>query len=193
LHSPVAVRDSNRYEPQSQASCFPTSRNPSVQHQQLVQRLVCTYLCFVLKKAKKHEMILLFDLFYKRGKKAQISTNKHLDELLMAIPMFLNRHPRALSAFQTATQRWAAIPLRDPHDSITQTPSSDPADVIGRQRLTLTSWNIQASQFGHVARSRLILDHILKGPKVSDIIHLQEVTLASGNLSSKIPEYALAF
>jgi len=90
--------------------------------------------------------------------------------------MFLNRLHRAISAFNHATHRWAAIPLRDPHDPITQRPSSHPADAIGKQRLSLTSWNIQASQSGPVARSKLILDHILKGPKFSDIILLQKVT-----------------
>jgi len=86
--------------------------------------------------------------------------------------MFLNRLHRALSSFNHVTHRWAAIPLRDPHHPITQTPSSR---AIGKQSLSLTSWNIQASQSGPVARSKLILDHILKGPKSSDIIHLQEV------------------
>jgi tyrosyl-DNA phosphodiesterase 2 len=91
--------------------------------------------------------------------------------------MFLNRLHRDLSAFSHATHRWAAIPLRDPHDPITQKrPSSRPTDAIGKQSLSLTSWNIQASQSGPVARSKLILDHILKGPKFSDIIFLQEVT-----------------
>jgi tyrosyl-DNA phosphodiesterase 2 len=83
--------------------------------------------------------------------------------------MFLNRLHRALSSFNHVTHRWAAIPLRDPHHPITQTPSSH---AIGKQSLSLTSWNIQAWP---VARSKLILDHILKGPKSSDIIHLQEV------------------
>ena len=91
--------------------------------------------------------------------------------------MFLDRVRRALSAFDHATHRWAAIPLRDPHDLITQKrPSSHPADAIGEQSLSLTSWNIQASWSEPVARPKLILDHILKGPKLSDIIFLQEVT-----------------
>jgi len=90
--------------------------------------------------------------------------------------MFLNRLHRALSSFNYVTHRWAAIPLRDPHHLITQGPSSHPADVIGKQSLSLTSWNIQASRPGSITRSKLILDHILKGPKFSDIIYLQEVT-----------------
>ena len=91
-----------------------------------------------------------------------------------------NRFHRAISSFNHVTQRWVAIPLRDPHDPMTQRPSSHPADATGngngKQSLSLTSWNIQASPIGDVARSKLILDHILKGPKFSDIIHLQEVT-----------------
>ena len=90
----------------------------------------------------------------------------------------LTRLPRALSSFNHITQRWAAIPLRDPHDP--HRPSSHPAGAIGngngKQSLSLTSWNIQAYQSRDVARSKLILDHILKLPKFSDIIHLQEVT-----------------
>ena len=88
--------------------------------------------------------------------------------------MFLNRLHRALSSFNHVTHRWAAIPLRDPHHPITQTPSY-PVDAFGKQSLSPTSWNIQASQSGPVERSKLILDHILKEPKSSDIIHLQEV------------------
>ena len=80
--------------------------------------------------------------------------------------MFLNRLHRALSSFNHVTHCWAPIPL---------TPSSHPAAAIGKQSLSLTSWNIQASQSRPVASSKLILDHILEGPKSSDIIHLQEV------------------
>ena len=94
--------------------------------------------------------------------------------------MFLDRIRvgRALSAFDRASHRWAAIPLHDPHDPITQRPSSRPADAhaVGKQTLSLTSWNIQASKPRSVARSKLILDHIFKGPKFPDIILLQEVT-----------------
>jgi tyrosyl-DNA phosphodiesterase 2 len=90
--------------------------------------------------------------------------------------MSFNRFHRALSSFNHVTHRWAAIPLRDPHHPITQRPSSHPADVIGKQSLSLTSWNIRASQSGPVARSKLILNHILRGPNISDIIHLQGVT-----------------
>ena len=82
-------------------------------------------------------------------------------------------------AFDHASHRWAAIPLIDPHDSITQSSSSSrPADThaVGKQTLSLASWNIQASQFRPVVRSELILDHILKGPRFPDIIFLQEVS-----------------
>ncbi|EIW77309.1 hypothetical protein CONPUDRAFT_92468 [Coniophora puteana RWD-64-598 SS2] len=83
---------------------------------------------------------------------------------------------RALSAFDHAGCRWTAIPLR-PHAPSTHGPSSSrPEDrhAIGKQ-LSLTSWNIQASPSKLAERSELILDHILKGPKSSDTIVLQEV------------------
>ncbi|KAJ7221577.1 hypothetical protein GGX14DRAFT_430228 [Mycena pura] len=80
----------------------------------------------------------------------------------------------ALSAFDHTSHRWVATPLRGPHPS-----SSRPADAraVGKQTLSLTSWNIQASHWSSrpVARSELIVDHILKGPKLPDIILLQEV------------------
>ena len=62
-------------------------------------------------------------------------------------------------------------------DPIVQRPSSRPADAhpVGKQSLSLISWNIQVSQFRSVARSELIFDHIFKGPKLPDIILLQEV------------------
>ena len=91
----------------------------------------------------------------------------------------LNRFNRALSSFNHVTHTWAAIPLRNPDHPITQRPFSHPAaDAIGsnKQSLSITSWNIQASLPGPVPRSKLVLDRILKGPKFSDIIHLQEVT-----------------
>ena len=86
--------------------------------------------------------------------------------------------PTVLSPFDHVSNRWAAIPLRDPHAPIKQRPSlSRPADVhnVGRQSLSLTTWNIQASWPKPVERSELILDHILKGPKFPDIVFLQEV------------------
>ena len=95
--------------------------------------------------------------------------------------MFLNRNRvgRALSAFDHASHRWAAIPLHDQHDPLTQRSSSRPADAhtVGKQTLSLTSWNIHASQSRPAARSERILDHILKGPTFPDIIFLQEVAL----------------
>jgi tyrosyl-DNA phosphodiesterase 2 len=89
---------------------------------------------------------------------------------------------RALSAFDHASHRWAAIPLRDPHASINsdQRPSRPrPANAhhVGlRQTLSLTSWNIYVSHLWRLERFRLLFDHILEGPKRPDIIHLQEVT-----------------
>ena len=69
--------------------------------------------------------------------------------------MFLNRNRlhHALSSFNHVTHHWAAIPLHDLHDSITQRPSSHPADTIGKQSLCLMSWNIQTWP---VAHSKLI-------------------------------------
>lgn len=45
-------------------------------------------------------------------------------------------------------------------------------------RLSLITWNIDAFSSRAVARSKLILNHILEGPKLPDIIFLQEVTTA---------------
>ncbi|KAK1234320.1 hypothetical protein PQX77_002478 [Marasmius sp. AFHP31] len=76
----------------------------------------------------------------------------------------LQRLIRAISSFNHATNRWAAVPLRGPNRPITQTPPFHPADAVGKQSLSLASWNIQASQSASL------------GPKSSDIIHLQEIT-----------------
>ncbi|KAG8902468.1 hypothetical protein FRC00_006682 [Tulasnella sp. 408] len=92
--------------------------------------------------------------------------------------LYRNRHARALSAFDHASQRWAAIPLRDPHDPITQRPSSSRpahARAVGKQTLSLASWNIQASKPRTGERAELILDRIFEGPKLPDIVLLQEV------------------
>ena len=88
-----------------------------------------------------------------------------------------NRLSRVLSSFDHSSHRWVAIPLRDTNGSITQKPASAPADAhaISKQTLSLTSWNIQASYYTPVERCELILDHISKGPKASDIIFFQEV------------------
>lgn len=94
--------------------------------------------------------------------------------------MFLNRsrQGRALSAFNQAKQRWAPIPLplHDPH----RPPTHPRPSGSGKQTLSLTSWNIQASQSNPLERSQLILNHIFKGfePNLNfpDIIFLQEVT-----------------
>src|ERR1700760_4107978 len=94
--------------------------------------------------------------------------------------MFLHRPRlnRALSAFDHANHRWMAIPLRDPHHPIVPRPSSSrlgDTPVFRKQTLTLITWNVQASKSRREARTELILDHILKGPKLPDVIHLQEV------------------
>jgi tyrosyl-DNA phosphodiesterase 2 len=49
-------------------------------------------------------------------------------------------------------------------------------DTFGMQRLSLISWNIDAFSSRPVARAKLILNHILEGPKSPDILFLQEVT-----------------
>ncbi|KAK1227162.1 hypothetical protein PQX77_009796 [Marasmius sp. AFHP31] len=70
----------------------------------------------------------------------------------------LQRLNRAISSFNHVTNRWAAVPLRDPNRPITQTPPFHPADAVGKQSLSLASWNIQASQSASlVARFKLIL------------------------------------
>ena len=91
------------------------------------------------------------------------------------------RLSHALSAFDHAARRWAAIPLGPHAPSTTQAPSSSSRTAADRRpigkQLTLTSWNINSvSHHKRVERSELILDHILRAPKSSDIIFLQEVT-----------------
>ncbi len=71
--------------------------------------------------------------------------------------------PGSLSAFSRPTQRWVPIPLQN-------VPSHVP------QRLSLISWNIDAFSSQPVSRTKLILNHILEGPKTPDLIFLQEVT-----------------
>ena len=111
--------------------------------------------------------------------------------------MFFNgsRQCRALSAFDHASRRWSAIPLRDPHDPIIQRPSSHLADAhaVGKQTLSLTSWNIQAYLSRRVARTQLILDRILKGPKVPDIISFQEVSSSIRQLLLSDPRIRSSF
>jgi len=58
---------------------------------------------------------------------------------------------------------WAPVSSRDAHSQVTQ-------------RLSLISWNIDAFSSRAVSRAKLILGHILEGPKSPDIIFLQEVT-----------------
>ncbi|KAN0076940.1 Endonuclease/exonuclease/phosphatase [Tylopilus felleus] len=88
-----------------------------------------------------------------------------------------SRIPRVLSAFDRASNRWAAVSLCDQQAPATQRPPSRPAvaHAVGSQTLSLTTWNIQASQPKPDERAGLILDHILQGPKLPDIVFLQEV------------------
>jgi tyrosyl-DNA phosphodiesterase 2 len=58
---------------------------------------------------------------------------------------------------------WAPISSRNAQSQVTQ-------------RLSLISWNIDAFSSRAVSRAKLILGHILEGPKSPDIIFLQEVT-----------------
>ncbi|KAF7329700.1 hypothetical protein MKEN_00233200 [Mycena kentingensis (nom. inval.)] len=81
------------------------------------------------------------------------------------------RIPRTLSAFDRASNRWAVVSLCD------QAPSRPVAPAVGRQTLSLTTWNIQASEYRSDERAGLILDHILEGHALPDIVFLQEVTL----------------
>ena len=81
-----------------------------------------------------------------------------------------------LSAFDRARNRWAAVPLCDQQAPAIQRPPSRPAAArVGSQTLSLTTWNIQASQPKPGERAALILDHILQGPQPPDIVFLQEV------------------
>ena len=78
--------------------------------------------------------------------------------------MVTNRLWRTLSAFNPSTRSWArAIPLQNAQSQVTQ-------------RLSLISWNLDAFSSRPVSRAKLILGHILEGPKSPDIIFLQEVT-----------------
>jgi tyrosyl-DNA phosphodiesterase 2 len=56
--------------------------------------------------------------------------------------------------------------------------SSRTAQSQVNQRISLISWNIDAFSSRAISRAKLILGHILEGPKYPDIIFLQEVTPA---------------
>jgi tyrosyl-DNA phosphodiesterase 2 len=49
-------------------------------------------------------------------------------------------------------------------------------DTFQTQRLSLISWNIDGFSSRPVSRAKLILNHILEGPKSPDILFFQEVT-----------------
>ncbi|KAH9059838.1 Endonuclease/exonuclease/phosphatase [Lactarius vividus] len=77
--------------------------------------------------------------------------------------MATNRLCRTLSAFNPSTRMWVPVSSRNVQSQVTQ-------------RLSLTSWNIDAFSPRAISRAKLILGHILEGPKYPDIIFLQEVT-----------------
>jgi len=77
--------------------------------------------------------------------------------------MATDRLWRTLSAFNPSTRMWASVSSRSAQSQVTQ-------------GFSLTSWNIDAFSSRAVSRAKLILGHILEGPKSPDIIFLQEVT-----------------
>ena len=80
---------------------------------------------------------------------------------------------RTLSAFNHYTRRW--IPA--PSGVISHLPLSRPSsDIPSAPTLSLVSWNIDAFSPRPIARSKLILNHILETAEPPDIIFFQEVT-----------------
>ena len=71
--------------------------------------------------------------------------------------------------FNPSTRTWAPISSKNPRSQVTQRLSLAPW-------LSLTSWNVDTYSSRPVSRAKLILGHILEGPKYPDIIFLQEVT-----------------
>ena len=106
--------------------------------------------------------------------------------------MVTNRLMRTLSAFNPSTRMWTPIPSRNAQSQVAQRPSltSRKIDTSWMQSLSLVSWNIDAFSSRPVARAKLILSHILEGPKSPDIIFLQEVT---PNVRAALLEDARAF
>ncbi|KAI6138999.1 hypothetical protein BKA82DRAFT_4228921 [Pisolithus tinctorius] len=66
-------------------------------------------------------------------------------------------------AFNPSTRIWAPISSKNAQSQVIQ-------------MLSLISWNIDAFSSRAISRAKLILGHILKGPKSPNIIFLQEVT-----------------
>jgi tyrosyl-DNA phosphodiesterase 2 len=89
--------------------------------------------------------------------------------------MVTNRLWRTLSAFDRSARSWVPIPSQDAQGQRLSLASRN-IDTLRTQRLSLISWNIDAFSSRPVARAKLILDHILEGPRSSDIIFFQEVT-----------------
>ena len=91
--------------------------------------------------------------------------------------MVTDRLVRTLSAFNHSARTWAPIPSRNAQNQVAQRPSLTSRKIdTWTQSLSLVSWNIDAFSSRPVARAKLILSHILQGPKSPDIIFLQEVT-----------------
>ena len=77
--------------------------------------------------------------------------------------MITNRLSRTPSAFYQSIRCWEPVLLRNVQSQV-------------MQRLSLTSWNIDAFSPRPVSRAKLILSHILEEPKSPDILFLQAVT-----------------
>ncbi|KAG8948450.1 hypothetical protein FRC00_008602, partial [Tulasnella sp. 408] len=92
--------------------------------------------------------------------------------------MVTSRLLRTLSVFNRSARTWAPILSRNAPGPVAQrlSPTSRNIDASQTQKLSLVSWNIDAFSSRPVARAKLILSHILDGPKAPDIIFLQEVT-----------------
>src|SRR5882672_6835465 len=90
---------------------------------------------------------------------------RHLNQPSPFPAMDTNRLWRTLSAFNHSTRRWAPIPLGNAQSQVT----SRNTDTSWTQRLSLISWNIDAFSSRSVSRAKLILGHILDGPKSPDI------------------------
>ena len=93
--------------------------------------------------------------------------------------MVTSRLSRTLSALNRSARTWAPILSRNALSQVAQrlSPTSRNIDTSQTHRLSLVSWNIDGFSSRPVSRAKLILSHILDGPKAPDIIFLQEVTL----------------
>ncbi|KAG6863423.1 hypothetical protein C0991_005874 [Blastosporella zonata] len=94
--------------------------------------------------------------------------------------MIPNRLCRTLSAFNRSTRLWAPVLSRRVQSPVTQT-------------LSLVTWNIDAFSSRPLARSKLILKHILNGSHSPDIIFLQEVSPEARDSILNDPRVRAAF